>query len=77
MTAEEVLHKQQRIGLHNFYYEDEDIIIAMQEFARLKCQELLLLVAEKVKLAHKESNYYPDINKAFILGVADLDSFIV
>ena len=81
MKAEEVLKKQKRLGLHDFYYEDEEIIVSMREYAKLKCQELLEIVAEKVKRKEVEipsglKIITTEIDKDSIINAVDLDSFI-
>ena len=85
MRAEEVLKKQKRLGLHDFYYEDEEIIVSMREYAKLKCQELLEIVAEKAKMIEdgdeQYEEYYLDlggslrIDKDSILSAVDLEKF--
>lgn len=91
MTAEDILNKQNCNGyvqgevFGDFYYETSEIIDAMKEYARLKCEELLKIVAEKAK-ASIEYTYsgnvgeYRDewaiINKDSILNAVDLNEFI-
>lgn len=61
---------------HYFVIEE-----AMKEYARIKCEELLLLVAEKAK--SKEINYedgmewvyYIKVDKNSILNAIDLEKF--
>lgn len=87
MRAEEVLKKKKRLGLHDFYYEDEEIIVSMREYAKLKCQELLEIVAEKAEIKTiYESNDQPSssfgdyeyevVDKDSILNAVDLDKFL-
>ena len=60
-----------------------DIESVVQEYARIKCKELLEIVAEKAKV---EEKYFPNelggrhksvgsVDKDSILNVVDLDSF--
>ena len=55
---------------HYFVIEE-----AMKEYARIKCEELLLLVAEKAEISgcSKVGGYY--INKNSILNAVDLEKF--
>ena len=56
---------------------------AMQEYARIKCKELLEIVAEKAEVEEvdyedgQEWIYYHKVNKDSILNAVDLDKFIV
>ena len=55
-------------------------IDAMHFFAKLKCEELLLLAAENAKLDYDKFDLYDaytcEIDKKSILNVVDLDEFI-
>ncbi len=52
-----------------------DIESVVQEYARIKCQELLEIVAEKATIYDsKYDGFY--IDKRSILSAVDLDSFI-
>ena len=53
----------------------DNIIDLMQEYARLKCKDLLEIVAEKAKVEEKWEDYY--VNKDSILNAVDLNSFIL
>lgn len=54
----------------------EDFVVnMMHEFAKLKCEELLEIVAEKVELKF-DRDYGVSINKDSILNAVDLDEFI-
>ena len=50
----------------------------MQEYAKIKCQELLEIVAEKEKIKYEmyEEIAIPYVVKDSILNAIDLDSFI-
>ena len=58
MTAREILEKQDCSGycqgevFGDFYYEENEIILAMQEYAKERCKELLERVAEKTNMRH-------------------------
>ena len=56
MSAEEMLKENYstKPDIDNPYklYWSEDVIQAMKEYAELKCQELLEIVAEKVNIRH-------------------------
>lgn len=88
MTAEEILKKhldgwwKAQIGHHPHI---ENVLEAMKEYAKLKCEELLKIVVENVKT----ENIYPKyvlnefdefehiiVNKESILNAVDLDEFI-
>ncbi len=69
MTAE-----QYRIENSNFRIrEGKNTENLMQEYAKLKCKELLEIVAEKAQV----TDYGYAVSKDSILNVVDLDSFIV
>ena len=80
ITAEEYL-KRDESGVYN----EQDIIHAMLGFAKLKCQELLEIVAEKAKVIgeveqNSDFNYVtPDdiiiVDKDSLDNVVDLNSF--
>jgi hypothetical protein len=55
MTAEEILDNQKHgFGSGQF----ESALKAMQEYAKLKCQELLLLVAEKAVIKTEKKSQF-------------------
>lgn len=70
-----------------YIHTQRQIEKAMQEYARLKCQELLLLVADKAKVIgeveqNSDFNYVtPDdiiiVDKDSIFNAVDLNKFIV
>jgi 2-iminoacetate synthase ThiH len=73
-----------------YIHTQRQIEKSMQEYARLKCQELLLLVAEKANLSlngEMASKTYSarvyneriklSVDKDSILNAVDLDKFIV
>ena len=76
MTAE-----QYRIENANYDLSEGDCAEKlMQEYAKLKCQELLEIVAEKAEVKeYFELNYEwtYTVDKDSILNAVDLDSFIV
>lgn len=98
MTAEDCLQESLKIS---YFYNDkydrmccfsDDVQVAMQEYAKIKCQELLLLVAEKAMIDTEwefitsESNALENyskrmvnykIDKDSILNAVDLNSFII
>ena len=58
---------------------ENDILDCMHEFAKQKCQELLLIVAEKAEIEWDGMNDCTDIahiDKDSIFNAVDLDSFI-
>ncbi len=73
MTAEEI-----RI---NFYNEgdsrayDQDELYLMKEYAKLKCEELLEIVAEKAE-SYVIGGLVSQVDKNSILNAVDLDEFI-
>lgn len=83
MTAKEILEEwlsqtdQTNLKEGHYFVIQE----AMKEYAKQKCQELLLLVAEKAKIEKvvvHAGEYYDEnyqINKASILNVVDLEKF--
>ena len=88
MTAEDLLHESYFnivLDIRETYLTDSDITSAMKEYARLKCEELLKIVAEKAK-ANIEYTYsgnvgeYRDewaiVSKDSILNAVDLNEFI-
>ena len=83
MTAEEFL--QGSITISHFYndrYEQmmcfsDDVQKAMKEYARLKCQELLEIVAEKAEITKSVNFGWEKVDKGSILSAVDLDKFIV
>lgn len=61
MTAEKILQENQEQA---YYNQNSDYRIkAMQEFAKLKCQELLLLVAEKAEVKTEKKSQYGKYRK--------------
>ena len=79
MTVKEFLEERE---MHNPDIED-----VVSEYAKLKCQELLLLVADKAKVIgeveqNSDFNYVtPDdiiiVDKDSILNAVELDSFTI
>lgn len=65
-----------------YHNSEEAVLEAMNEFAKLKCEELLSLAAEKAKI--RELNYedeqewvcYNEVDKESILNCIDLEEFI-
>lgn len=45
----------------------------MKSYAKIKCQELLLLVADKAKVEEVWDDYY--VNKNSVLNAVDLEKF--
>ena len=101
MTAEEVLVINNVFGVIGtdvrfnlnlsrdcYIATQHNIKKAMQEYAKQKCQELLLLVAEKARIIGEDGNKQPytfycngeeyevSVDKDSILNAVDLDSFI-
>jgi hypothetical protein len=60
-----------------FIKTQKDIVRAMQEYARLKCEELLEIVAEKAEVYRSEGGYENWVDKDSVLNAVDLDEFIV
>lgn len=92
MTAEEIL--EQTFNLYEYrmvggvYNQTEEVVLeAMREYARLKCKELLEIVAEKVRIVedgdidNPYEEYFLDlggslrVNKDSILNAVDLEDF--
>lgn len=84
MTAEEFLENSNIFEKENsFYFNDVQNI--MQEYTKLKCKELLLLVAEKARITEdndgQHEEYYLDlggylkVDKDSILNAVDLEKF--
>lgn len=93
MTTEDFL--QEHLEISHFYsdiYEEtvcfsKDVQKAMKEYTKLKCQELLLLVAEKVRIIedgdvdNPYEEYFLDlggslrVDKDSILNAVDLETF--
>ncbi len=85
MTAEELILEH----FSEIPSEQEDIEFLMQEFAKIKCQELLEIVADEA-LVQERSAYLEftpcksidkgltviEVNKNSILNVVDLNKFI-
>lgn len=79
MTASDFL--QEHLEISHFYNDkynkmcclSSDVQKAMKEYAKLKCQELLLSVAEKADEAYVGGW---DLDRDEVLTVVDLDSFI-
>ena len=77
MTAEDYLQDSLKIS---YYYDDnydrmccfsDDVQLAMKEYAKLKCKELLEIVAEEIE----NNSWY--VNEYRVLEDFDLDEFIV
>lgn len=89
MTAEELFGEHFN-GLHYDDITSEHIENYAKHFARLKCQELLEIVAEKAKIKTENNLVYQQpykfycnkeehsifVDKGSILNAVDLDSFI-
>jgi hypothetical protein len=66
-------------GRGDVFYED-DVIKAMKEYAKIKCQELLEIVVEKARLTSENSGEINErrvVDKDSILSAVDLEQFIV
>lgn len=80
MTAREVLYNQDCSGyvqgevFGESFYEVEDIVKAMEEYAKIKCEELLNIVAEEIIKVPVKEGYYIDKNS--ILNAVDLNKFL-
>ena len=77
MTAENLLHESYFyivLDIRETYLTDSDITSAMNEYARLKCEELLKIVAEKVEVEYDWNASYVDRDS--ILNAVDLNEFI-
>jgi hypothetical protein len=63
----------------NIYNETEEVVIqAIQEYAQLKCKQLLEIVAEKAEIEWDAVNNYTDlahISKDSILNCVNLEEF--
>lgn len=91
MTVHEFLNKEYFyliIDSQDTNIDSKDIEKAMQEYAKMKCKELLDIVVDKAKTKTiYESNDQPSssfgdyeydvVDKDSILNAVDLDSFIV
>lgn len=71
MTAEEFIKYIEEDGKYTFGYKE-----CMQKFAKQKCKELLLLVAEKARIDFRndKANDF-GIDKDSILNAVDLEKF--
>jgi hypothetical protein len=93
MTAKEILVKNgvfqtedvnQKFNLNAtrdcFIKTQKDIVLSMQEYARLKCEELLEIVAEKAEIKTVGFSGLNTktcvVDRDSILNAVDLDSFI-
>ena len=79
MTAEDLLHEQYFnivLDIRETYLTDSDITSAMKEYARLKCEELLKIVAEKAQVYADEGGYSEFVDEDSILNAIDLNEFI-
>ena len=77
MTAENLLHESYFyivLDIRGTYLTDSDITSAMKEYARLKCEELLKIVAEKAEVEYDWNASYVDRDS--ILNAVDLNEFI-
>lgn len=81
MTAEEYL-TQNTLESNDLYFRTKVVDIwTAKEYARLKCKELLEIVAERVKAevlyewSANTVNEYAVVDKDSILNAVDLDSF--
>lgn len=75
MTAEEYFEEWNLA----YYYESKNhnnLIKIMNDYAKLKCRELLKIVVDKAEenFTHSFGYYFED--KSSILNVVDLDEFI-
>jgi hypothetical protein len=76
MTAHEFLDKEYFYLIIDSRGTDiysEDIEQAMQKYAKLKCKQLLDIVAEKAQV----TDYGYAVSKDSVLNAVDLDKFIV
>jgi len=87
MTAEEYIINKET-GSNEEWILFSDVEELMIDYAKLKCQELLEIVAEKAKVIDVQTfevqdthdlrcDYRLEIDKDSILNAVDLDSFIV
>lgn len=93
MTAKEIITSAEQNGFEQgynmdlYYHTEEDIEQMLKEYTKVKCQELLEIVAEKAKTKTiYESNDQPSssfrdyeynvVDKDSILNAVDLNSFI-
>ena len=87
MTAEDLLHESYFnivLDIRETYLTDSDITSAMKEYARLKCEELLKIVAEKAQTKElfvngSNGGWYDKVgyvDKDSILNAVDLNEFI-
>jgi hypothetical protein len=61
MTAEDLLHESYFnivLDIRETYLTDSDITSAMKEYARLKCEELLKIVAENAQIKVEKKSQY-------------------
>lgn len=73
MTAEELWSKHFD-GLHWDDITQEKEVLFAKEYARLKCEELIKIVAEKAEVEHDWNTSYVDRDS--ILNAVDLNEFI-
>lgn len=75
MTIEEILQINQSQA---YYNQNSDYRIkSMKDYAKLKCQELLEIVAEKAKITKSVNFGWEKVDKGSILSAVDLNKFIV
>ena len=81
MTAEKILKESYstKPDIDNPYklYWSEDVVQAMQEYAKMKCEELLEIVTKEASKFYIKSNipHYARLDKDSILNAVDLETF--
>ena len=84
MTVSEYINKNHPYGCAEWEFEE-----ALKEFAKIKCQELLEIVAEKAKIRDEDGDVYEQpkgfycngelyetwVDKDSILNCVDLENF--
>lgn len=74
MTAEELSNVFREPGFDIDNKIQQKLVLgAMKSYAKIKCQELLLLVADKAKVEEVWDDYY--VNKNSVLNAVDLEKF--
>lgn len=74
MTAEELSNVFREPGFDIDNKIQQKLVLgAMKSYAKIKCQELLLLVADKAKVEEVRDDYY--VNKNSVLNAVDLEKF--
>ena len=88
MTAEKLLKNKYKLEGNRGELRIDQIIMFMQEYAKIKCKELLEIVAEKAKVIQysayidmppekeiRGENFVIQVDKDSVLNAVDLEDF--